>query len=143
MDSIWPVAKNFMLIKTIVFLSPILNLSLIIIMPTIIVVILSCRSIWFSCLCLKLWFLNFKIWYAPSEILTLLNTVSFQLMTRSHKEKRSSYAPEKGVRYDGVYRIEKCWRKVGIQVNIFHLPSQNFHEDCFSWTYLLIGIIFV
>ncbi|KAE8722437.1 E3 ubiquitin-protein ligase ORTHRUS 2 [Hibiscus syriacus] len=36
-------------------------------------------------------------------------------MCRSHKEKRSSYAPEKGVRYDGVYRIEKCWRKVGIQ----------------------------
>ncbi|XP_021649612.2 E3 ubiquitin-protein ligase ORTHRUS 2 isoform X2 [Hevea brasiliensis] len=34
---------------------------------------------------------------------------------RSHKEKRSSYAPESGVRYDGVYRIEKCWRKVGIQ----------------------------
>ncbi|MBA0862619.1 hypothetical protein Goshw_010819 [Gossypium schwendimanii] len=33
----------------------------------------------------------------------------------SHKEKRSSYAPEKGVRYDGIYRIEKCWRKVGIQ----------------------------
>ncbi|KAK5804475.1 hypothetical protein PVK06_032124 [Gossypium arboreum] len=39
----------------------------------------------------------------------------FLLMCRSHKEKRSSYAPEKGVRYDGVYRIEKCWRKVGIQ----------------------------
>ncbi|TYH54936.1 hypothetical protein ES332_D09G204200v1 [Gossypium tomentosum] len=36
-------------------------------------------------------------------------------VVRSHKEKRSSYAPEKGVRYDGVYRIEKCWRKVGIQ----------------------------
>ncbi|MBA0806489.1 hypothetical protein Gohar_005940 [Gossypium harknessii] len=36
-------------------------------------------------------------------------------MCRSHKEKRSSYAPEKGVRYDGIYRIEKCWRKVGIQ----------------------------
>lgn len=35
---------------------------------------------------------------------------------RSHKEKRSSYAPEAGVRYDGVYRIEKCWRKKGIQV---------------------------
>ncbi|GAU11725.1 hypothetical protein TSUD_74760 [Trifolium subterraneum] len=33
----------------------------------------------------------------------------------SHKEKRSSYAPEAGVRYDGVYRIEKCWRKIGIQ----------------------------
>ncbi|XP_077212110.1 E3 ubiquitin-protein ligase ORTHRUS 2-like [Tasmannia lanceolata] len=36
-------------------------------------------------------------------------------VVRSHKEKRSSYAPEKGVRYDGIYRIEKCWRKVGIQ----------------------------
>lgn len=36
-------------------------------------------------------------------------------VVRSHKEKRSSYAPETGVRYDGVYRIEKCWRKVGIQ----------------------------
>ncbi|RZC51697.1 hypothetical protein C5167_020124 [Papaver somniferum] len=36
-------------------------------------------------------------------------------VVRSHKEKRSSYAPETGVRYDGVYRIEKCWRKIGIQ----------------------------
>ncbi|KAK9104017.1 hypothetical protein Scep_020861 [Stephania cephalantha] len=36
-------------------------------------------------------------------------------VVRSHKEKRSSYAPESGVRYDGVYRIEKCWRKSGIQ----------------------------
>ncbi|KAK6139128.1 hypothetical protein DH2020_027130 [Rehmannia glutinosa] len=36
-------------------------------------------------------------------------------VVRSHKEKRSSYAPEKGVRYDGIYRIEKCWRKAGIQ----------------------------
>ncbi|KAK9108621.1 hypothetical protein Syun_024632 [Stephania yunnanensis] len=36
-------------------------------------------------------------------------------VVRSHKEKRSSYAPETGVRYDGVYRIEKCWRKVGMQ----------------------------
>ncbi|CAJ1971620.1 unnamed protein product [Sphenostylis stenocarpa] len=34
---------------------------------------------------------------------------------RSHKERRSSYAPQSGLRYDGVYRIEKCWRKVGIQ----------------------------
>ncbi|GKV23640.1 hypothetical protein SLEP1_g33345 [Rubroshorea leprosula] len=34
----------------------------------------------------------------------------------SHKEKRSAYAPvEKGVRYDGIYRIEKCWRKAGKQ----------------------------
>ncbi|RDX75256.1 E3 ubiquitin-protein ligase ORTHRUS 2, partial [Mucuna pruriens] len=36
-------------------------------------------------------------------------------VVRSHKEKRSSYAPESGVRYDGVYRIEKCWRKKGMQ----------------------------
>ncbi|XP_024629209.1 E3 ubiquitin-protein ligase ORTHRUS 2 isoform X2 [Medicago truncatula] len=36
-------------------------------------------------------------------------------VVRSHKEKRSAYAPEAGVRYDGVYRIEKCWRKIGIQ----------------------------
>ncbi|XP_057951720.1 E3 ubiquitin-protein ligase ORTHRUS 2-like [Malania oleifera] len=36
-------------------------------------------------------------------------------VVRSHKEKRSSYAPETGVRYDGIYRIEKCWRKAGTQ----------------------------
>ncbi|KAL8117502.1 E3 ubiquitin-protein ligase ORTHRUS 2-like [Apium graveolens] len=36
-------------------------------------------------------------------------------VVRSYKEKRSSYAPENGLRYDGIYRIEKCWRKVGTQ----------------------------
>ncbi|KAF7824996.1 E3 ubiquitin-protein ligase ORTHRUS 2-like [Senna tora] len=36
-------------------------------------------------------------------------------VVRSHKEKRSSYAPEKGLRYDGVYRIEMCWQKEGLQ----------------------------
>ncbi|RDX68712.1 E3 ubiquitin-protein ligase ORTHRUS 2, partial [Mucuna pruriens] len=36
-------------------------------------------------------------------------------VVRSHKEKRSSYAPETGVRYDGIYRIEKCWQITGIQ----------------------------
>ncbi|XP_051122510.1 E3 ubiquitin-protein ligase ORTHRUS 2-like [Andrographis paniculata] len=36
-------------------------------------------------------------------------------VVRSHKEKRSSYAPEEGVRYDGIYRIEKCWRKTGAE----------------------------
>ncbi|KAI3455158.1 hypothetical protein Pfo_011821 [Paulownia fortunei] len=36
-------------------------------------------------------------------------------VVRSEKDKRSSYAPEKGYRYDGIYRIEKCWRKVGKQ----------------------------
>ncbi|XP_058771298.1 E3 ubiquitin-protein ligase ORTHRUS 2-like isoform X1 [Vicia villosa] len=36
-------------------------------------------------------------------------------VVRSHKKKRSSYAPKAGVRYDGVYRIEKWWRKIGKQ----------------------------
>ncbi|VFQ88430.1 unnamed protein product [Cuscuta campestris] len=36
-------------------------------------------------------------------------------VVRSEKEKRSSYAPDKYLRYDGVYRIEKCWRKIGNQ----------------------------
>ncbi|KAL2478962.1 E3 ubiquitin-protein ligase [Forsythia ovata] len=36
-------------------------------------------------------------------------------VVRSEKDKRSSYAPEKGYRYDGVYRVEKCWRKAGKQ----------------------------
>lgn len=38
-------------------------------------------------------------------------------VVRSHKEKRSSYAPgiETPVRYDGIYRIAKCWRKKGNQ----------------------------
>ncbi|KAH9613631.1 hypothetical protein KSS87_019946 [Heliosperma pusillum] len=31
---------------------------------------------------------------------------------KSYKEKRSNYAPETGVRYDGIYRIEKCWLKL-------------------------------
>ncbi len=38
-------------------------------------------------------------------------------VVRSHKEKRSAYAPttEEPVRYDGIYRIVKCWRKKGAQ----------------------------
>ncbi|KAK9844993.1 hypothetical protein WJX74_009361 [Apatococcus lobatus] len=38
-------------------------------------------------------------------------------VVRSHKEKRSAYAPpeEQPVRYDGIYRIVKCWRKPGAQ----------------------------
>ncbi|CAH2047513.1 unnamed protein product [Thlaspi arvense] len=36
---------------------------------------------------------------------------------RTHKDVRSAYAPIGGktVRYDGVYRIEKCWKNVGVQ----------------------------
>ncbi|KAL6193459.1 hypothetical protein ACLB2K_034543 [Fragaria x ananassa] len=37
-------------------------------------------------------------------------------VVRTHKDERSSYAPrEKGLRYDGIYRIEKCWLKKGAQ----------------------------
>ncbi|XP_068305175.1 E3 ubiquitin-protein ligase ORTHRUS 2-like [Pyrus communis] len=37
-------------------------------------------------------------------------------VVRSHKEKRSLYAStEKVVRYDECYKIEKCWRKAGVQ----------------------------
>uniref|UniRef100_A0A383VGC2 RING-type E3 ubiquitin transferase n=1 Tax=Tetradesmus obliquus TaxID=3088 RepID=A0A383VGC2_TETOB len=38
-------------------------------------------------------------------------------VVRSFKEKRSSYAPpvETPVRYDGLYRILRCWRKKGAQ----------------------------
>ncbi|GAB4818166.1 hypothetical protein N2152v2_005212 [Parachlorella kessleri] len=38
-------------------------------------------------------------------------------VVRSFKEKRSAYAPseETPVRYDGIYRIAKCWRKPGEQ----------------------------
>ncbi|KAH0905899.1 hypothetical protein HID58_037726, partial [Brassica napus] len=32
------------------------------------------------------------------------------------QKKKSEFASEAGVRYDGVYRIEKCWLKVGVQV---------------------------
>ncbi|EOA22682.1 hypothetical protein CARUB_v10003386mg [Capsella rubella] len=31
-------------------------------------------------------------------------------VVRSYRQKHSAYSPEEGVRYDGVYRIEKCWR---------------------------------
>ncbi|PIA29031.1 hypothetical protein AQUCO_06300001v1 [Aquilegia coerulea] len=37
------------------------------------------------------------------------------LFVRSYKMKGSVNVPNKGVRYDGVYRIEKCWRKIGEQ----------------------------
>ncbi|GLT70701.1 hypothetical protein SLA2020_427620, partial [Shorea laevis] len=37
-------------------------------------------------------------------------------VVRSHTENRSCYAPDgKGLRYDGIYRIEMCWRKTGSQ----------------------------
>lgn len=48
------------------------------------------------------------------------------MLGSSFKETRSSYAPEKGLRYDGIYRIEECWRKVGIQVNMCNQLYKNF-----------------
>ncbi|GAX84579.1 hypothetical protein CEUSTIGMA_g12000.t1 [Chlamydomonas eustigma] len=41
-------------------------------------------------------------------------------VVRSFKEKRSSYAPtvDTPVRYDGVYRILRCWRKPGNQKHL-------------------------
>ena len=51
--------------------------------------------------------------------------ILFVNLKRSLKEKCFSYGPESGVRYDGVYRIENCWRKIGVQVIL--LPVQRFH----------------
>jgi len=41
-------------------------------------------------------------------------------VVRSYKEKRSAYAPseETPVRYDGIYRILRCWRKPGAQKHL-------------------------
>lgn len=41
-------------------------------------------------------------------------------VVRSFKEKRSAYAPseEQPVRYDGIYRILRCWRKPGNQKHL-------------------------
>ncbi|KAF5761927.1 putative transcription factor C2H2 family [Helianthus annuus] len=37
-------------------------------------------------------------------------------MSRCNNGYRSAYEPENGfIRFDGAYRIEKCWRKSGIQ----------------------------
>lgn len=63
---------------------------------------------------------NFLSYHLVCEL-----TFDYTILQRSHKEKRCSYAPESGVRYDGVYRIENCWIKIGVQV-IF-LPVQRFH----------------
>lgn len=92
------------------------------------------RSHFSRVLCFRSFEKNFHIWdefefVCPiyQQLLHIFNVlveiqcssflvVIFLYVSRSHKEKRSSYAPETGVRYDGIYRIEKCWRKVGIQV---------------------------
>lgn len=57
--------------------------------------------------------------FSPSYPLVCQLILDYIILKRSHKEKRSSYAPEHGVRYDGVYRIEKCWRKIGVQVFLY------------------------
>ena len=64
------------------------------------------------------------IWLS-SNIFLYINFVFLHSLNRSHKEKRSSYAPDFGVRYDGIYRIEKCWRKIGIQVILCSLYTDS------------------
>ena len=48
---------------------------------------------------------------------SMLANAQLTIETRGgQQEKRSSYAPEPpAVRYDGIYRIEKCWRHAGGQ----------------------------
>jgi len=43
--------------------------------------------------------------------------VDMHTKTQASKDKRSSYASQRGYRYDGIYRIEKCWQVAGQQVN--------------------------
>lgn len=53
---------------------------------------------------------------------TGFDTCAYSLSPRPRllQEKRSAYAPseETPVRYDGIYRIAKCWRKPGEQVRM-------------------------
>lgn len=63
-----------------------------------------------------IWLAQFNMRASINIIQHILNTLS-SLINRSDREKRSSYAPMKGVRYDGIYRIEKCWQIAGKQVD--------------------------
>jgi len=49
--------------------------------------------------------------------LTLFLYVDMHTKTQASMDKRSSYATQRGYRYDGIYRIEKCWQAAGRQVN--------------------------
>lgn len=70
-----------------------------------------------------------SICFFASQFSLLFLIPNFLFIGRSHKEKQSCYAPQEGVRYDGVYRIEKCWRKAGKQVEI--CQENNF--TCFYY----------
>lgn len=61
---------------------------------------------------------------------------------RSEKDKRSPYAPEEGYRYDGIYRVEKCWRIAGMQVWHFILV-QAFHFSISFAHFLIVNFYFV
>ncbi|KAE8670895.1 ERF115 protein [Hibiscus syriacus] len=56
--------------------------------------------------------------------------------TWSYKDKQSSYAPVKGLCYDRIYRVEKCWRSVGVQVftnpNVLIFPIWFFYDHEFN-----------
>ncbi|CAA7045881.1 unnamed protein product [Microthlaspi erraticum] len=50
-----------------------------------------------------------------NEALRLSCKMGYPVRVVRSEKKCTAYASAKGVRYDGVYRIEKCWRKVGKQ----------------------------
>ena len=70
---------------------------------------------------------------------------------RSFKEKRSNYAPEEGLRYDGVYLIQACWlsrpREDGLAVCRYYFvradneaapwvaDGKGGHRECFGAGY--------
>lgn len=56
-------------------------------------------------------------------------------VVRSYKDERSSYAPEKGYRYDGIYRVEKCWVIVGLQgLNVCRYLFVRCDNEPAPWT---------
>ena len=63
-------------------------------------------------------YLNTFLTHSFFSLDKLLTRTFLIFITRTYKEIIAAYAPEEGVRYDGVYRVEKCWRKVGVQVCI-------------------------
>ncbi|KAI3870078.1 hypothetical protein MKX03_017948 [Papaver bracteatum] len=64
----------------------------------------------------------------------------------SSLKKRSSYARETGLGYDCIYRIEKCWRKIGVQICDVHgdCPSgatdATDRKDSPFWEYDLLEV---
>ncbi|KAL5811920.1 hypothetical protein ACOSQ3_026870 [Xanthoceras sorbifolium] len=63
-----------------------------------------------------------------------MNFFSNFMMGRSYNE-RSLYAPKGGLPYDGIYWIEKCWRKIRIQdFKVCRYLFVRCDNDDASWT---------